>query len=226
MSRVHDMGGRFGDGPVRREADPEPVFKEEWQAHALALTLAAGSLGRWSLDESRHARECLEPRDYMRFSYYEKWLAGLTDLLVAKSIVTPEELTSLSAQPAAPELQQRRLPAAKVAAVLSSGGPTLRAEGGNGIAFELGQKLRVRRRGNLAVAGGHSRLPAYVMGRVGTIIRLHGNHVFPDSNAHGAGEAPQPLYTLSFAASDLWEDAESDLDQVMLDLWHSYLEPL
>ena len=62
MSRVHDMGGRFGDGPVRREADPEPVFKEKWQAHALALTLAAGSLGRWSLDESRHARECLEPR--------------------------------------------------------------------------------------------------------------------------------------------------------------------
>ena len=113
-----------------------------------------------------------------------------------------------------------------MAAVLSSGGPTLRAEAGNGIAFELGQKLRVRRSGNLAVAGGHSRLPAYVMGQVGTIIRLHGNHVFPDSNAHSAGEAPQPLYTLSFAASDLWEDAESDLDQVMLDLWHSYLEPL
>ena len=168
MSRVHDMGGRFGDGPVRRDADPEPVFKEKWQAHALALTLAAGSLGRWSLDESRHARECLEPRDYMRFSYYEKWLAGLTDLLVAKLIVTPEELSSLSAQPAAPELQQRRLPAAKVAAVLSSGGPTLREEAGNGIAFELGQKLRVRRSGNLAVAGGHSRLPAYVMGQVGT----------------------------------------------------------
>ena len=63
MSRVHDMGGRFGDGPVRREADPEPVFKEEWQARALALTLAARSLGRWSMDESRHARECLEPRD-------------------------------------------------------------------------------------------------------------------------------------------------------------------
>ena len=139
MSRVHDMGGRFGDGPVRRDADPEPVFKEKWQAHALALTLAAGSLGRWSLDESRHARECLEPRDYMRFSYYEKWLAGLTDLLVAKSIVTPEELTSLSAQPAAPELQQRRLPAAKVAAVLSSGGPTLRAEGGMVSRLNLGK---------------------------------------------------------------------------------------
>ena len=162
----------------------------------------------------------------MRFSYYEKWLAGLTDLLVAKSIVTPEELTSLSAQPAAPELQQRRLPAAKVAAVLSSGGPTLREEAGNGIAFELGQKLRVRRSGNLAVAGGHSRLPAYVMGQVGTIITLHGNHVFPDSNAYRAGEAPEPLYTLSFAANDLWEDVESDQDQVMLDLWHSYLEPL
>ena len=43
MSRVHDMGGRFGDGPVRRDADPEPVFKEEWQAHALALTTVTRS---------------------------------------------------------------------------------------------------------------------------------------------------------------------------------------
>ena len=179
MSRVHDMGGRFGDGPVRRDADPEPVFKEKWQAHALALTLAAGSLGRWSLDESRHARECLEPRDYMRFSYYEKWLAGLTDLLVAKLIVTPEELSSLSAQPAAPELQQRRLPAAKVAAVLSSGGPTLREEAETVLPLSLGKSCACAEVATLLLRVGIRVFPPMLWGRWAPSSRFMATMFFP-----------------------------------------------
>ena len=30
MSRIHDMGGRFGDGAVTPDFGQEPVFKEEW----------------------------------------------------------------------------------------------------------------------------------------------------------------------------------------------------
>ena len=71
MSRVHDMGGRFGEGPVVPDAD-DVVFYTDWHARALAVTLAAGSLGKWNIDVSRHARESLSPKDYMAFSYYEK----------------------------------------------------------------------------------------------------------------------------------------------------------
>ena len=53
----------------------------------------------------------------------------------------------------------------------------------------------------------------------------HGAHVFPDSNAHFSGESPQHLYTVSFAAGDLWQHAESPHDEVRLDLWEDYLEP-
>ena len=76
MTRVHDMGGRFGDGPVV----PEPqdvMFHADWHPRALALTLACGSLGLWNIDVSRHARERLAPMDYARFAYYEKWIAAL-----------------------------------------------------------------------------------------------------------------------------------------------------
>ena len=81
MSRLHDMGGRLGDGPLHPEAADAPVFAKDWHARALALTLASGALGQWTLDRSRHQRECLSPQDYMRFSYYEKWLSGLADIL-------------------------------------------------------------------------------------------------------------------------------------------------
>ena len=79
MSRVHDMGGRFGDGAVN--ASDDATFAQDWHARALALTLAAGALGQWNIDISRHARERLSPKDYTRFSYYEKWMGGLAELL-------------------------------------------------------------------------------------------------------------------------------------------------
>ena len=37
MSRVHDMGGRFGDGAVLPEAEDER-FHADWHARALAVT--------------------------------------------------------------------------------------------------------------------------------------------------------------------------------------------
>ena len=72
---------------------------------------------------------------------------------------------------------------------------------------------------------GHTRLPRYARGRLGIIDRYHGAHVFPDSNAHGKGEAPQPLYTVRFTARELWGDAANAADTVSLDLWEDYLEP-
>ncbi len=40
-----------------------------------------------------------------------------------------------------------------------------------------------------------------------------------------AGEAPQFLYTVRFAARELWGEAANPADQVSLDMWESYLEP-
>ena len=85
MNSAHDLGGRHGFGPIAPEAEnSEPVFHEDWERKALALVLAAGSLGQWNLDESRFSRESQHPVDYLRQSYYENWLSGLEKLLVEK----------------------------------------------------------------------------------------------------------------------------------------------
>ena len=72
---------------------------------------------------------------------------------------------------------------------------------------------------------GHTRLPRYARGKRGVIHRLHGVHVFPDSNAHGLGEQPQPLYSVRFEARELWGDTAEPNQWVHIDLWESYLEP-
>lgn len=221
MTRVHDMGGRWGDGPVMPEPQGTVPFAEDWHRTALALTLAAGGLGQWSIDASRHARESLAPKDYARFSYYEKWLAALADLLVAKGLVSEAELASGTAAPALPHPKLFR--AGAVAPALARGTPYARP--GAAPAFAAGDRVRARLPArNAHVPGGHTRLPAYAAGHVGRIALVHGPHVFPDTNAHGRGECPEPLYTVAFSAEDLWGEAEAPGDEVTLDLWESYLE--
>lgn len=222
MSRVHDMGGRYGDGPVIPEAEGE-VFHADWHARALAVTLASAAHGKWNIDVSRHARECLAPMDYAGFSYYEKWMAGLADLLVTSAMVSARDLSRGDADAAsrAPSTLQAR----DVPAVLAKGGPADRASD-IAAAFNPGDAVRTRRiAANTLVEGGHTRLPSYAAGAVGRVARFHGTHILPDSSAHGLGDAAEPLYAVAFAASELWSHPEHPRDEVVLDLWQSYLEP-
>ena len=71
---------------------------------------------------------------------------------------------------------------------------------------------------------GHTRLPRYARGKVGEIVRRHGAHVFPDTNAHGAGEAPQHLYTVRFTGTELWGEGADPTLTVSIDAFDSYLE--
>ncbi|MTI03772.1 nitrile hydratase subunit beta [Roseibium sp. RKSG952] len=224
MTRVHDMGGRFGDGPVNPESEDAPVFAEDWHARALAVTLAAGSLGQWNIDISRHARERLSPKDYTRFSYYEKWISALADLLVESGVLTEEDLRG-EADGGEHALANRVLKAEAVAGVLASGGPADRPSNVP-VEFEIGQEVvTARPAANRLVDGGHTRLPIYAAGARGRILMVHGTHVLPDSSAHRLGEAPEPLYAVAFPASELWANPEHPQDEVVLDLWQSYLEP-
>ncbi|WP_425040351.1 nitrile hydratase subunit beta [Primorskyibacter sp. S187A] len=228
MSRIHDMGGRYGDGPVTGTED-DRVFHADWHGRAMAITVASGSIGAWSIDTSRHARESLPPKDYARFSYYEKWMAGMANLLVAKGIATPQDFTDAAeGKPAAVAgaLHEKALRAEDVSASQRRLTPYTR-DSDRAPRFAVGDIVQTRAHSpNTAVPGGHTRLPQYAMGRRGKIVLHHGTHVLPDSNAHGLGEAPEPLYAVAFTARELWGDvAEAPDDVMVLDLWESYLLP-
>ncbi|WP_282127314.1 nitrile hydratase subunit beta [Roseobacter litoralis] len=220
MTRPHDMGGRYGDGAVIPENE-SVKFKEDWHARALAVTLASGVLGQWNIDISRHAREKLSPTDYARFSYYEKWMAGLADLLVETGVVDARDYAA--ADPAPSPLAERALRAEHVDKVLARGGPADRPSQVP-LLFSVGDTVKTRKiAANCLVDGGHTRLPRYAAGMRGRIVRFHGTHVLPDSAAHHLGEAPEPLYAVAFRAAELWAHPEHPDDEVVLDLWQSYL---
>ena len=212
-----DLGGRQVAGTVLPEAEGE-LWHASWEPRVLALTLAMGATGAWNIDQSRSARESLP--DYATLSYYRVWLAGLQRLLEDRELVSADELAAGHAQQAAPALP-RLLAAEQVAAALAKGSPTERASG-------VPARFAI---GDLVITSAlqpdhHSRLPAYARGKPGTVDRVHGVHVFADSNAQGLGEQPQWLYGLVFEGQDLWgPDADPSL-RVALDAWESMLDPL
>jgi len=216
VNGVHDMGGMDGMGPIAPEPN-EPVFHHRWEGRVFALTLASPTRG--NIDEGRHQRELIPGPDYLAMSYFEKWFRGLRELVVKRGVATPDELATGRAEPGF-EKTTPRLKAHEVEAALSRHVSYVR-EVPNPPAFRAGDKVRAR---NLNPTG-HTRLPRYVRGHVGQVERWHGAHVFPDSHAHGKGEDPRHLYTVRFAASELFGDRANPKDSVCLDLWEPYLEP-
>jgi nitrile hydratase len=218
MNGVHDMGGMHGMGPIAPEAD-EPVFHEPWEGRVFALNRAIGALGKSNIDASRHARERIPPADYLRMSYYEKWLDGLITVLEESGLVTHSEVESGRSAPGTPKAIPP-LRAEEVAGLVAERGWFERPVNAPP-RFAVGQTVRAKK----INPAGHTRLPRYARGSAGVVDRIHGAHVFPDSNAHFRGESPQHLYSVRFSARELWGEAAAARDNVYIDLWEDYLEP-
>jgi len=195
MNGAQDLGGMQSFGPVVSETD-EPYFHADWERHALALTIAMGSTGKWNIDMSRAARESLPPAQYLSSSYYQIWFAGLRKLLIDTGLATSSEIDSgVLQQPAAPV--PRVLAADQVNPMLFRGSPASRP------------------------APSPARFA--VRGKRGRIVAVHGAHVFPDSNSLGRGEDPRWLYTVRFDAIELW-GKDTTASAVCADCWEPYLE--
>lgn len=218
MNGAQDLGGMMGFGPIAPDPD-EPLFHGDWERRVLALTIAAGATGGWSLDAMRSSRESLHPAEYLTSSYYEIWLKALGARLIADGYATPQEITDgVAATPA--RAVKRVLRAGEVRATLAKGFPYDRPAQ-SPAPFGAGDRVRTK----VINPAGHTRLPRYARGKTGVVERVHGVHVFPDTNAKGLGEDPQWLFSVSFEGAELWgADAEPNT-RISIEAWESYLEP-
>jgi nitrile hydratase len=196
VADVHDLGGRSGFGRIPRE-EREPVFHAPWEGRVLGLVYVARGFDWISIDTFRHGVERMDPARYLVANYYERWLASLERVLAEAGVL------SLGYQ-APPR------PSARGVFERAAGAPR----------FVVGDAVRIRSRSS----GRHTRLPGYVSGKRGVIAHARGGYVFPDTNAHGEGEQPKHLYTVRFAARELWGDEAEPGASVCLDLFEPYLD--
>ena len=222
MNGIHDMGGMHGFGPVERE-DNEPVFHHDWEGRAFAMRVVTPVPIPGG---ARNNIETMEPLHYLRSSYYEKWLHARVKGLIDSGVLTAEELqareTLYRDRPDTP--MPRREDAERVQTVLANlrihRSP--RRDVDAQPQFAIGDPVRVR---NLHPLG-HTRLPRYVRGKRGVVMRFYGFQDGQDAQPPGVTAEPQAVYAVRFAASELWGDAAETNSTVCIDMWESYLESL
>lgn len=209
-----DVGGQLRPGPIQFYSDGA-VWRAAWEPRVFALHLSMSAAGVWNLDMSRAARETLP--DYDQRSYYEIWFAALLKQLEERGLVSADEL-SAGRSLRTPLVLPRLMHARDVPTVQARGAPSDRLAT-KGPRFAVGMRVHTI----IGPTSHHTRLPRYAQGKPAVIERVHGVHVFPDTNASGHGEQPKWLYTVVFCGTQLWADAEPGLT-VSIDAWEPYLE--
>jgi nitrile hydratase len=214
MNGIHDMGGMHGMGPIERESN-EPVFHEPWEGRVYAL---GSALGRWGRGRNwgsfRFELESLPAADYLRMSYYERWFTVRLNRLLRSGLVTEAELADGQADPTL-------RPTLLTAPTGGAGAGQLEVEVTR--RFQQNQGVRAK---NMHPRG-HTRLPRYTRGKRGTVTQVHGVFRLQDTDIEGQRlvDRPQHVYTVRFAARELWGEQASARDAVYVDLWEDYLEP-
>lgn len=210
MSRPHDIGGKDGFGPV----DPNtPQFAENWEARQWALSkntpLPSGTIDFW-----RHGIETMAPDVYETLPYFEKWCLNELAHRVDQGLFSMGE--ALSGRADNPQPPAATLDPNAVLERLRANNNDFRTDISVRPAFQLGDTVRTQE----TTPQGHTRLPAYALGKTGTIIAHHGGHLYADAGARG-DHVGHHLYTVEFTALALW--GHDSPDTTCLDLWEPYL---
>ncbi len=221
MDGIHDMGGMHGFGPIAT-VEPETMgFHEAWHGRVFAMSRAV----RWTLaftgDSARARMEQLPPAEYLRTSYYAKWLHGNLEPMKALGAVSEDEIASGVPQPLLPGIVRRPMLSPEEAnRLIFAGMPDAARDPQLGPA-RYREGARVWTIAHLPDPKAHTRLPRYARDRVGVIEAVVGTFMLADSIAAGSPRQ-EWVYRVVFAAFELWGEAP-DSDEVVLDLWESYI---
>jgi nitrile hydratase beta subunit len=216
MDGIHDLGGKQGYGPIDT-VQGDPAFHHDWERRMWALARSGIAQGI-TIDWFRHGLERMVPTDYLSFVYLNKWCTNYLMLLIDNGAVTLDEVNAGHVERPGDRAAPKSLD--DILAANRAGCRSFAAEPVGPARFSVGDAVLTHR----LMHDGHTRLPAYARSARGRVIAHHGGHLFADDGARGI-ERGEHLYTIAFAAPELWGEGADPRDQVMLDLWESYLVP-
>ena len=238
MKLQHRLGGLENIGPVNTE---RRVFVEDWEKRIFGIHMAMMGLSNhlpdrppnlvfdseWTWADLRKGAEAMNPLEYFKYRYYEKWLGGISGFFIDQGYITAEELEQRADQylegtapqasgPAGPEVddQIRRY---------MQFGDSPKAAVEKPPRFSEGDAVRIR--DNHVVD--HTRLPGYLRNKVGTVAHVYeGNYTyFQNTGPDGIGD-PMPVYSVVFDQADVWGELGEPQTWVYADLFEAYLAPV
>jgi len=246
MKLQHNLGGLEGLAPINYE---KQVFVEPWEKRIFGIHTAMMALSNhlntsippypieqvpttfksfWTWGHLRMGAEAMNPFEYFRLRYYEKWLGGISGFFVEQGYITQEELDTRTAEFLADS--------AKAAAPLPTGGnPAIDAQVERYLRqgdsprrpyseapkFRVGDQVRVKN----TFPVDHTRLPGQLRKAIATVVLVYEGaftYFFPTEDGLGT---PMPVYSLVFQPEDIWAAALVEPKSLYYnDIFEVYLE--
>jgi nitrile hydratase subunit beta len=206
------MGGMHGFGPVVTPGSDAP-YHEPWEPRIFAISTVVG-VERLGKGSGRPIREEMPPDEYLRASYYERWVYSVERRLERAGTIEPGEVERwverLEAGEAVPRSAE---PAEQGARALEAVAETESLKPPGDARYAVGDRVSVRR----MRPAGHTRCPRYVRGATGVVEAIRGNDPLPDI---GPYKGPvQPVYAVAFDSEALFGPSEEGRWTVLLDLF-------
>jgi nitrile hydratase len=238
MKLQHYLGGLEGlPEPLNFE---KRVFVEEWEKRIFGIHVAMMGLSNhlgsalpqypidevptafkdeWTWASLRTGAEAMNPFDYFKFRYYEKWLGGITQFFLDKGYISEDELASRQEDLAPASADPVPAIDEQVVEYLRKGDSPRRDVAHP--KFAVGDHVRITN----VPAAAHTRLPGYLRGREGTVERIfEGDYGYFVHTGDGIGD-PMPIYIVAFSPEALFGDrAESGPLTIYAELFEAYLE--
>jgi nitrile hydratase subunit beta len=220
------------------------VFVEDWEKRIFGIHVAMMGLSNhlgaalpkypiqdvpttfneyWTWADLRSGAEAMDPFDYFKFRYYERWLAGIAAFFIEKGYLSEEELASrtkeLTADQAPPSVDPLPAIDEQIGNYLRHGDSPRRDVAHP--KFAVGDTVRITK----VPAGAHTRLPGFLRGRIGTVERVfEGDYAYFWDTGDGIGD-PMPVYIVEFLPQELWGTrAEPGPETMYAELFEAYLE--
>jgi nitrile hydratase subunit beta len=242
---AHHLGGIENLGPVSTDTR---VFAEPWEKRIFGIHTAmmaesthlANALhsypvaalpttfrNDWTWASLRTGAEDMNPFEYFKYRYYEKWLGGIAQFFIDQGYITAEELAEKSAHyranpdAALPEKPVAEL-TAQIDAYLQNGDSGYHALEGK-TRFAKGDTVRIAD----PDAVDHTRLPGYLRNKTGVVDLVYPGafSYFVSTGVDGIG-APMPVYRIAFDVADIWGAGKSEANTtIYADLFEAYVQP-
>ncbi|MBE9061375.1 nitrile hydratase subunit beta [cf. Phormidesmis sp. LEGE 11477] len=251
MKLQHNIGGIENLDPINFETR---VFVEPWEERIFGIHTAMMALSNhlgdslpdykidqvptefksfWTWGHLRMGAESLNPFEYFRLRYYEKWLGGISGFFVEEGYITQAELDERTSQYLAEYSQADAtladLPKGgnmgideQVMKYLEEGDSPLRPSDMTP-KFSAGDRVKVKN----VQPGDHTRLPGHLRGKAAEVVKVYEDaftYFFPTADGLGS---PMPVYSLAFQAKDIWLEDLTDPNMVYYnDIFEVYIEAL
>ncbi|MFC0576143.1 nitrile hydratase subunit beta [Paraburkholderia solisilvae] len=243
MKLQHHLGGIENLGPINPETR---VFVEPWEQRIFGIhtTMMAESAhladalpaypvrdlptrfkSDWTWASLRTGAEDMQPFEYFKYRYYEKWLGGIAQFFVDAGYISTEELAEKTAfYRAHPDAALPDRPSAPLASQINAylqQGDSGYHEADRAPRFAAGDTVRIAD----PEAVDHTRLPGYLRNKAGTIDIVYPGRFsyFVSTGVDGIGK-PMPVYRIAFEAADIWGPGKSESSTtIYADLYEAYV---